>query len=86
VPVVALISVLPISVGGWGLREGAQKTFFALPGVMIGVSSPQEAASMGLALAFLTSVVGMLVPALASLVGSFLHFLSRALGARGVKP
>jgi len=86
VPVVALISVLPISVGGWGLREGAQKTFFALPGVMIGVSSPQEAASMGLALAFLTSVVGMLVPALASLVGSFLHFLSGARGARGVKP
>jgi len=80
VPVVALISVLPIAVGGWGLREGVQKTFFALPGVMIGVASATEAASMGLALAFLTSVVGMLVPAFASLVGSLIHFLDRARG------
>lgn len=82
VPVVALISVLPISVGGWGLREGVQKTFFALPGVMVGLASTQSASSMGLALAFLTSVVGMLVPAAASLVGSLLHFLAGA-GARG---
>ena len=82
VPVVALISVLPISVGGWGLREGVQKTFFALPGVMIGISSPTEAAAMGLALAFLTSVVGMFVPAIASLVGSLVHFLSRTQGHR----
>jgi hypothetical protein len=80
VPVVALISVLPIAVGGWGLREGVQKTFFALPGVMIGVASATEAASMGLALAFLTSVVGMLVPAFASLAGSLIHFLDRARG------
>ncbi|MEN9354089.1 MAG: hypothetical protein RL318_1414 [Fibrobacterota bacterium] len=78
VPVVALISVLPISVGGWGLREGVQKTFFALPGVMIGITSSQDAAAMGLALAFLTSVVGMLVPAIASLIGGLLHFLAGA--------
>lgn len=82
VPVVALISVLPISVGGWGLREGVQKTFFALPGVMIGLKATQDPASMGLALAFLTSVVGMFVPAIASLVGSLVHFLSRTQGHR----
>jgi len=82
VPVVALISVLPISVGGWGLREGVQKTFFALPGVMIGLKATQDPASMGLALAFLTSVVGMFVPAIASLVGSLIHFLSRTQGHR----
>ena len=82
VPVVALISVLPISVGGWGLREGVQKTFFALPGVMVGLKATQDPASMGLALAFLTSVVGMFVPAIASLVGSLVHFLSRTQGHR----
>ena len=39
-------------------------------------------AAMGLALAFLTSVVGMFVPAIASLVGSLVHFLSRTQGHR----
>jgi len=64
------------------LREGVQKTFFALPGVMIGLKATQDPASMGLALAFLTSVVGMFVPAIASLVGSLIHFLSRTQGHR----
>lgn len=67
VPIVALISVLPISVGGWGLREGTQKTFFSLPGVMPGLSI-HDAAAGALALAVSTSLLGMLVPAAVSLV------------------
>ncbi len=71
VPIVALISVLPISVGGWGLREGTQKTFFSLPGVMPGLSS-HDAASGALALAVSTSLLGMLVPAVVSLLTGLL--------------
>jgi len=72
VPIVALISVLPISVGGWGLREGTQKTFFSLPGVMPGLSA-HDAASGALALAVSTSLLGMLVPAVVSVfAGLFL--------------
>jgi len=71
VPIVALVSVLPISVGGWGLREGTQKTFFSLPGVMPGLSA-HDAASGALALAVSTSLLGMLVPAVLSVVAGFL--------------
>jgi uncharacterized membrane protein YbhN (UPF0104 family) len=67
VPIVSLVSILPISVGGWGLREGTQKTFFALPGVMVGVSAV-DAPSLALAQAFLASLVGMIVPAVVSAV------------------
>lgn len=82
VPVVALISVLPISVGGWGLREGTQKTFFSLPGVMPGLSA-HDAAAGALALALSTSLLGMLVPAAVSLVsGLFLSHRSTAAVAR----
>jgi uncharacterized protein (TIRG00374 family) len=70
VPIVALISVLPISVGGWGLREGTQKTFFSLPGVMPGLST-HDAAAGALALAVSTSLLGMLVPAVLSVVAGF---------------
>jgi len=65
VPIVSLVSIVPISVGGWGLREGTQKTFFALPGVMVGVSLA-DAPSLALAQALLASLVGMVVPALVS--------------------
>jgi len=72
VPVVALISVLPISVGGWGLREGVQKTLFSYPGVMPSLSA-MDASAGALALAVSTSLLGMLVPAAVSLVvGLFL--------------
>jgi len=67
VPVVALISVLPVSVGGWGLREGVQKTLFSYPGVMPTLSA-LDASSGALALAVSTSLLGMLVPAVVSLV------------------
>ncbi|MCB9496870.1 MAG: flippase-like domain-containing protein [Fibrobacteria bacterium] len=72
VPIVSLVSILPVSVGGWGLREGTQKTFFALPGVMIGVSADM-APSLALAQALLASLVGMTIPALVSaIVGIFI--------------
>jgi glycosyltransferase 2 family protein len=82
VPIVALISVLPISVGGWGLREGTQKTFFSLPGVMPGLTA-HDAASGALALAVSTSLLGMLVPAVVSVVVSlFLAPKAVAIAAR----
>lgn len=65
VPIVSLVSILPVSVGGWGLREGTQKTFFSLPGVMLGVSVAQ-APALALAHAVLASLVGMVVPAVVS--------------------
>jgi uncharacterized protein (TIRG00374 family) len=71
VPIVALISILPISVGGWGLREGTQKTFFSLPGVMPGLDTA-HAISGSLALAVSTSLLGMLVPAALSLASGLL--------------
>ena len=71
VPIVALISILPISVGGWGLREGTQKTFFSLPGVMPGLDTA-HAISGSLALAVSTSLLGMVVPAVFSLVSGLL--------------
>lgn len=67
IPVVSLIAIFPISVGGWGLREGAQKTLFSYPGVMPGLAT-DAAISGSLALALFTSFVGMLTPALAGLV------------------
>lgn len=67
VPIVSLVSVLPLSVGGWGLREGTQKTFFSLPGVMTGVAAAQ-APALALAQALLASLVGMIVPAVVSVV------------------
>ena len=77
VPIVALISILPISVGGWGLREGTQKTFFSLPGVMPGLDAA-HAISGSLALAVSTSLLGMLVPAALSLVSGILLSWRRA--------
>jgi hypothetical protein len=78
IPVVSLIAILPISVGGWGLREGAQKTFFSLPGVMPGLDAA-HAISGSLALAVSTSLLGMLVPAVMSLsCGAFLSWSDAA--------
>ena len=74
IPIVSLVAILPVSVGGWGLREGAQKTFFSLPGVMPGLDAA-HAISGSLALAFSTSLLGMLVPAALSLgTGLFLSW------------
>lgn len=77
VPVVSLVSLLPVSVGGWGLREGFQKTVFALPFVMPGVPSG-TAHTLALSLAFLTSLLGMLVPAVVSLLEGVLFSMSGA--------
>jgi hypothetical protein len=52
------------------LREGTQKTFFSLPGVMPGLTA-HDAASGALALAVSTSLLGMLVPAVLSVVAGF---------------
>jgi len=83
VPIVSLVSILPISVGGWGLREGTQKTFFALPGVMVGVAAV-DAPSLALAQAILASLVGMIVPAVVSaLTGIFISIRSHRAHTHG---
>lgn len=83
VPIISLVSILPISVGGWGLREGTQKTFFSLPGVMLGVSSAQ-APALALAHALLASLVGMIVPAVVSAVaGIFISARSQKAQSAG---
>jgi hypothetical protein len=53
------------------LREGTQKTFFSLPGVMPGLDTA-HAISGSLALAVSTSLLGMVVPAVLSLVSGLL--------------
>lgn len=74
IPIVSLIAVIPVSVGGWGWREGAQKTFFSLPGVMPGLST-EAAISGSLALALVTSLIGMLTPAiLGTVLGIFVSW------------
>jgi len=56
-PVVAFMSALPISVGGWGVREGTMAAGLALFGVL-----PEDSVALsisyGLVSAFVTAVIG----------------------------
>ena len=61
---ITLLATLPISIGGWGVREAAMVTFFGLIGV-----AP--------AAAILLSIQLGLLGALISLPGGFLFFLQR---------
>ncbi len=71
IPPVLLIMSLPISIGGWGVREGAMVWMFALVGVS------QDAA---LALSLFFGVVSLAI----SLPGGIVWLMMRA-GARGVE-
>jgi hypothetical protein len=60
VPSALLISALPISVGGWGLREGAIVSGFALLGVDAAAAG---AASIGFGLSVIVAgAIGIIVP------------------------
>jgi uncharacterized membrane protein YbhN (UPF0104 family) len=60
VPAALLISALPISVGGWGLREGAIVGGFALVGID---AAPAGAASIGFGLSLIVGgAIGIAVP------------------------
>ncbi len=54
VPTVILVMVLPISIAGWGLREGAMVSAFALVGVSV-----EDALVLSLGFGFATVVVGL---------------------------
>lgn len=62
IPVIVLVSILPISVGGWGVRESVMVGLFAL----IGISS-----SDALALSVLLGLGGIVV----AIPGAFLWFI-----------
>jgi hypothetical protein len=60
VPAALLISALPVSVGGWGLREGAMVSGFALVGID---AAPAGAASIGFGLSIIVAgAIGIVVP------------------------
>ncbi len=54
VPAVILVMVLPISIAGWGLREGAMVSAFALAGV-----SPADALVLSIGFGLATAAVGL---------------------------
>ena len=58
IPIIALVGVIPINLGGWGLPQSLGTFLYTLPGVIAGVPDPNVAAA---ALAFLPSVVGLVV-------------------------
>jgi uncharacterized membrane protein YbhN (UPF0104 family) len=58
IPIIALVGVIPINVGGWGLPQSLGTYLYTLPGVISGTADPEAAAA---ALAFLPSVIGLVV-------------------------
>jgi hypothetical protein len=54
VPPVLLVSTLPISVAGWGVREGAMVTAFGFAGV-----AESEAVALGVLFGLVVLVVGL---------------------------
>lgn len=59
IPIIALVGVIPINLGGWGLPQSLGTYLYTLPGVIAGaLPDPKVAAA---ALAFLPSVVGLVV-------------------------
>ncbi|MFQ5953587.1 MAG: lysylphosphatidylglycerol synthase transmembrane domain-containing protein [Kiloniellales bacterium] len=54
VPAVILVMALPVSIAGWGLREGAMVTGFALAGV-----SPADALVLSVGFGLATAAVGL---------------------------
>jgi uncharacterized protein (TIRG00374 family) len=59
IPIIALVGVIPINVGGWGLPQSLGTYLYTLPGVIGGALAGPEAAAA--ALAFLPSVTGLVV-------------------------
>ena len=62
VPLIALVAVLPLNVGGWGLPQGLGAYLYALPGVFaMSATVGFDTRSAAAALAFLPTVIGMVV-------------------------
>lgn len=59
IPIIALVAVVPVNLGGWGLPQSLGTYLYTLPGVIAsGTPDPNVSAA---ALAFLPSVVGLVV-------------------------
>ena len=64
IPVIALAGVIPLSVGGWGFPQSIGTYLYSLPGVLASAPLATQSGDVkvtALALAFLPSVVGLLV-------------------------
>jgi uncharacterized protein (TIRG00374 family) len=72
IPLIALTAVLPLNVGGWGVPQGLSAYLYALPGVLYVASPDFDPAAAAAALAFLPTVVGMVV-----MLGGGFYFVFR---------
>lgn len=80
IPLIALTAVLPLNVGGWGVPQGLGAYLYGLPGVLTvaaaGVAAPGSPAfdpkAAAAALAFLPTVIGMVV-----MLGGGFYFVFR---------
>lgn len=59
IPIIALVAILPINMGGWGLPQSLGTYLYTLPGVI--AFAPGDSNVAATALAFLPSVVGLVV-------------------------
>ncbi len=74
VPLIALVAVLPLNVGGWGLPQGLGAYLYALPGVFaMSANAGFDVRSAAAALAFLPTVIGMVV-----MLGGGFYFVFRS--------
>jgi uncharacterized membrane protein YbhN (UPF0104 family) len=78
IPVIALAGVVPLNVGGWGIPQSIGTYLYTLPGVLAADDLNATAA----ALAFLPSVVGLVV----MLGGGFYFVRGRSAGAADAAP
>lgn len=77
IPIIALVGVVPINVGGWGLPQSLGTYLYTLPGVIGGAMAGPEAAAA--ALAFLPSVTGLVV-----MLGGGFYFVTGKPGRKQV--
>jgi hypothetical protein len=74
IPLIALAAVIPLNVGGWGLPQSLGSLLYALPGVLaLPNQGPLDLGAAAAALAFLPSVIGLIV-----MLGGGFYFVTRS--------
>lgn len=71
IPVIALAGVIPLNVGGWGIPQSLGTFLYSLPGVLVAGGATGDAKVTAAALAFLPSVVGLVV-----MLGGGIYFVT----------
>ncbi len=61
IPIIALAGVIPLNIGGWGIPQSLGAYLYNLPGVIVASSTFTNANAPAAALAFLPSVIGLVV-------------------------